>query len=192
MEFHPDVFSQTRQLPIDEYPPLTKTYTPNAHFARGRLSVSGKSPKPFSRQTSSDASIVHDSGVEVADMRQREQERISRQSTHRRRRHLHQVPRVSLPGWRNRESLLKGGVFLYPPTDTHPGGKLRLLYEAKPLAFIAEQAGGTASSGNKQTLSITLKNIHQRVPLVFGSSREMAKFRNRLCSMDDELAIVVG
>ena len=46
-------------------------------------------------------------------------------------------------------TLLKGGVFLYPPTKDQPGGKLRLLYEANPLAFIAEQAGGMASSGQR-------------------------------------------
>jgi fructose-1,6-bisphosphatase I len=71
-------------------------------------------------------------------------------------------------------TLLKGGVFLYPPTDTHPSGKLRLLYEAKPLSFIAEQAGGSATDGNQRILSITPKRIHQRIPFIFGSSREMA------------------
>src|SRR5579883_2156994 len=51
-------------------------------------------------------------------------------------------------------TLLKGGVFLYPPTRDQPGGKLRLMYEANPLAFIAEQAGGMASSGNERILDI--------------------------------------
>ena len=44
-------------------------------------------------------------------------------------------------------TLLKGGIFLYPPTHEHPGGKLRLLYEANPIAFLAEQAGGMATDG---------------------------------------------
>lgn len=76
--------------------------------------------------------------------------------------------------------LLKGGVFLYPPTDTHPNGKLRLLYEAKPLAFIAEQAGGIASNGFERVLSMTPCGIHQRTPLVFGSVREMTAFEERM------------
>jgi fructose-1,6-bisphosphatase I len=70
-------------------------------------------------------------------------------------------------------TLLKGGVFLYPPTKDQPGGKLRLLYEANPLAFIAEQAGGMASSGRERILDIKPEGIHQRTPLMVGSKREM-------------------
>jgi fructose-1,6-bisphosphatase I len=70
-------------------------------------------------------------------------------------------------------TLLKGGVFLYPPTREQPGGKLRLLYEANPLAFIAEQAGGMASSGQGRILDIKPEGIHQRTPLIVGSKREM-------------------
>ncbi|HXE09055.1 MAG TPA: class 1 fructose-bisphosphatase [Acidobacteriaceae bacterium] len=70
-------------------------------------------------------------------------------------------------------TLLKGGVFLYPPTKDQPGGKLRLMYEANPLAFIAEQAGGMASSGNGRILDIQPETIHQRTPLMVGSRREM-------------------
>jgi len=75
-------------------------------------------------------------------------------------------------------TLLKGGVFLYPPTKDQPGGKLRLLYEANPLAFIAEQAGGMASSGIAPTgqariLDIKPQGIHQRTPFMVGSRREM-------------------
>ena len=70
-------------------------------------------------------------------------------------------------------TLLKGGVFLYPPTQEQPGGKLRLLYEANPLAFIAEQAGGMASSGKGRILDIKPQGIHQRTPLIVGSRREM-------------------
>ena len=80
-------------------------------------------------------------------------------------------------------TLLKGGVFLYPPTDTHPKGKLRLLYEAKPLAFIAEQAGGIALDGSERILAITPKEIHQRTPFVFGSAREMAAFEERASAL---------
>ncbi|WP_263383447.1 class 1 fructose-bisphosphatase [Granulicella arctica] len=70
-------------------------------------------------------------------------------------------------------TLLKGGIFLYPPTAKQPGGKLRLLYEANPLAFIAEQAGGKASSGAGRILDIKPEGIHQRTPFMVGSAREM-------------------
>lgn len=70
-------------------------------------------------------------------------------------------------------TLLKGGVFLYPPTKDQPGGKLRLLYEANPLAFIAEQAGGMASNGQQRILAIKPEGIHQRTPFIVGSKREM-------------------
>jgi len=69
-------------------------------------------------------------------------------------------------------NLLKGGVFYYPP-DTKdpkkPGGKLRLLYEAAPLAFLIEQAGGYASDGTQPILDIQPTSLHQRVPLYIGS-----------------------
>ena len=70
-------------------------------------------------------------------------------------------------------TLLKGGVFLYPPTHAQPGGKLRLLYEANPLAFIAEQAGGMASNGTGRILEIQPQGIHQRTPFMVGSKFEM-------------------
>ncbi len=73
-------------------------------------------------------------------------------------------------------TLLKGGVFLYPPTDAHPSGKLRLLYEANPLAFIAEQAGGVAINGEQSILRIQPTNIHQRTPLIVGGCHEVESF----------------
>ena len=72
--------------------------------------------------------------------------------------------------------LLKGGVFLYPPTKKNPNGKLRLLYEANPLAFIAEQAGGQAISGQSRIMDIEPSSIHQRTPFVIGSRKEVAEF----------------
>ena len=79
-------------------------------------------------------------------------------------------------------TLLKGGVFLYPPTESHPQGKLRLLYEANPLAFIAEQAGGAATDGNRRRImDIQPAGIHQRTSLVIGSRVEMKAF-DRCCS----------
>ena len=73
-------------------------------------------------------------------------------------------------------TLLKGGVFLYPPTASYPQGKLRLLYEANPLAFIAEQAGGIAIDGHRRIVEIQPEGIHQRTPLVMGSRVEMTAF----------------
>ena len=73
-------------------------------------------------------------------------------------------------------TLLKGGVFLYPPTRSNPDGKLRLLYEANPVAFLAEQAGGMAIDGERRVLDILPTSIHQRTPLVVGSRRELADF----------------
>ena len=73
-------------------------------------------------------------------------------------------------------TLLKGGIFLYPPTASHPDGKLRLLYEANPLAMIAEQAGGSATNGQESILNLIPTGIHQRTPLVIGGTTEMEMF----------------
>jgi len=70
-------------------------------------------------------------------------------------------------------TLLRGGVFLYPPTASNPQGKLRLLYEANPIAMIAEQAGGRATNGESRVLDIQPRGIHQRTPLIVGSTVEM-------------------
>lgn len=72
-------------------------------------------------------------------------------------------------------TLLKGGVFLYPPTTKAPGGKLRLLYEANPLAFIAEQAGGSATNGKERILDMRPATLHERTPLIIGSKDEVAR-----------------
>ena len=66
-------------------------------------------------------------------------------------------------------NLLKGGIFLYPGTVKSPEGKLRLMYEANPLAFIAEQAGGAASSGKERILDIEPQKLHQRTALIIGN-----------------------
>ncbi len=70
-------------------------------------------------------------------------------------------------------TLLRGGIFMYPPTETHPSGKLRLLYEANPIAFIAEQAGGIATNSESRILDIQPEGVHDRTPLVVGSQVEM-------------------
>lgn len=73
-------------------------------------------------------------------------------------------------------TLLKGGVFLYPPTSSNPEGKLRLLYEANPVAYLAEQAGGRALDGRQRILDIVPTSIHQRTPIIVGSQVEMDAF----------------
>jgi fructose-1,6-bisphosphatase I len=77
-------------------------------------------------------------------------------------------------------TLLKGGVFLYPPTASHPQGKLRLLYEANPMAFLAEQAGGLATDGQGRILDIEPESLHQRTPLLVGGRSEMESLREFL------------
>ncbi|QDU64698.1 Fructose-1,6-bisphosphatase class 1 [Planctomycetes bacterium Pan216] len=75
-------------------------------------------------------------------------------------------------------TLLKGGIFLYPPTESHPEGKLRLLYEAIPIAFLVEQAGGVATDGKERILDVQPTSFHQRTPLVVGSKVEAEAFAN--------------
>jgi fructose-1,6-bisphosphatase I len=70
-------------------------------------------------------------------------------------------------------NLLGGGVFAYPANTKSPQGKLRLLYEANPLAFIAEQAGGRATDGNRDIMHIEPSELHQRTPLYIGSKKEV-------------------
>jgi fructose-1,6-bisphosphatase I len=72
-------------------------------------------------------------------------------------------------------NLLKGGIFIYPNTSANPDGKLRLLYECNPIAFIAEQAGGTALTGKGRVLDIEPTSIHQRVPFYTGSKKMVEK-----------------
>ena len=75
-------------------------------------------------------------------------------------------------------TLSKGGIFAYPADTKSPEGKLRLLYEANPMAFIFEQAGGAATDGVSRILDIEPKALHQRTPLVLGSREDVATFRD--------------
>ena len=70
--------------------------------------------------------------------------------------------------------LTGGGIYLYPAETNKPEGKLRLLYEANPLAMVVEQAGGRASTGAERILAITPEALHQRVPLLIGSGDDVA------------------
>ena len=74
-------------------------------------------------------------------------------------------------------TLMKGGVFAYPADKKSPDGKLRLLYEANPMAYLFEQAGGKATNGIDRILSIEPKSLHERTPLVLGSTEDVQAFR---------------
>jgi fructose-1,6-bisphosphatase I len=70
-------------------------------------------------------------------------------------------------------NLLGGGIFVYPANELSPDGKLRLLYECNPLAFIAEQAGGAATNGTQRLMEVVPTQLHQRSPLYLGSKRDV-------------------
>ncbi len=72
--------------------------------------------------------------------------------------------------------LLEGGVYMYPGDHAHAEGKLRLLYEAAPLALVAEEAGGAARAGDQAVMAIVPTSVHQRVPLVVGSRDVVAGY----------------
>lgn len=79
-------------------------------------------------------------------------------------------------------TLLKGGLYLYPPTTSRPDGKLRLLYENAPLAFVMERAGGAATDGRRRILDITPTSLHQRTPLYIGSRGDVEEVHRLLGS----------
>lgn len=82
-------------------------------------------------------------------------------------------------------NLLKGGVYIYPQTVSAPNGKLRLLYECNPLAFLIEQAGGKASNGTKRIMEIKPTELHQRVPFIVGSVEMVDKVESFLVENSD-------
>ena len=67
-------------------------------------------------------------------------------------------------------NLIKGGIFIYPTTSSAPNGKLRLVYECNPMAFIIEQAGGSATNGTERILTVEVNTLHQRSPIFIGST----------------------
>jgi fructose-1,6-bisphosphatase I len=77
-------------------------------------------------------------------------------------------------------NLIKGGIFMYPATNDKPKGKLRLLYECNPFAFIVEVAGGKATNGKERILDVTPAELHQRSPLFIGSKGMMEELETHL------------
>lgn len=72
-------------------------------------------------------------------------------------------------------NIIKGGIYMYPATDISPNGKLRLMYECNPLAFLAEQAGGKASDGRNRIMEIEPTDLHQRAPYFVGNTSMVEK-----------------
>ncbi|MCA9981471.1 MAG: class 1 fructose-bisphosphatase, partial [Anaerolineales bacterium] len=82
-------------------------------------------------------------------------------------------------------NLLRGGIFMYPAEDGKPDGKLRLLYEGAPLAFLAEQAGGAASNGRENVLDLTPDNLHTRTPIFIGNRDLVFKAKDYIKRLDN-------
>ena len=76
--------------------------------------------------------------------------------------------------------MIKGGIYIYPAVPSAPEGRLRLLYECNPLAFIAEQAGGLATTGKVRIMDIQPEKLHQRIPYYVGSKLMVEKAMNLL------------
>ena len=74
--------------------------------------------------------------------------------------------------------LIEGGIYFYPPDPKHRQGKLRLLYECAPLAFLTERAGGRASDGERRILEVETTETHQRSPLAIGSADDVALYES--------------
>ncbi|QQN34469.1 class 1 fructose-bisphosphatase [Rahnella aceris] len=83
-------------------------------------------------------------------------------------------------------NLLKGGIYIYPSTASHPNGKLRLLYECNPMAFLAEQAGGKASDGKNRILDIIPQKLHERAPFFVGNSSMVEDAERFIAQFPDE------
>ncbi|SMO49116.1 class 1 fructose-bisphosphatase [Solitalea koreensis] len=88
-------------------------------------------------------------------------------------------------------NMIKGGIFIYPTTASSPKGKLRLVYECNPLAFIVEQAGGRATNGFKRILDVNVKEIHQRTPIFIGSTDMVEKAEEFMRQYSPELEEVL-
>lgn len=88
-------------------------------------------------------------------------------------------------------NMIKGGIYMYPSYANAPNGKLRLLYECNPMAFLAEQAGGKASNGYKRILELQPTELHQRVPFFCGS-KNMVEKAEEFMNQDEETKAMHG
>ena len=85
-------------------------------------------------------------------------------------------------------NMIKGGIFLYPGSSKYPDGKLRLLYECNPFAFLAEQANGKASDGFRRILDIKPEELHQRVPFFCGSKNMVKKAEDFMAKAEEKVS----
>ena len=85
-------------------------------------------------------------------------------------------------------NLVKGGIFMYPGTIERPNGKLRLMYECNPLAFLLTVAGGLATNGTQNILDIQPTSLHQRMPMYIGSKKMMEELAE--CLQAAEIASI--
>jgi fructose-1,6-bisphosphatase I len=83
-------------------------------------------------------------------------------------------------------TLLYGGVFMYPGDKKSPNGKLRLMYEAAPMAHIMETAGGMANNGRQRILDMTPTDIHQRAGVIMGSKTQVEEILELYKEMDSK------
>lgn len=88
-------------------------------------------------------------------------------------------------------NMIKGGIFIYPTTASSPKGKLRLVYECNPLAFIVEQAGGRATNGFKRIMDLQVNEVHQRTPIFIGSEEMVKKAEEFMKEFSPELQEVL-
>lgn len=84
-------------------------------------------------------------------------------------------------------NLLYGGIFMYPADSRHPNGKLRLMYECNPMAFLVEEAGGRATNGKMRILDVKPEKLHQRIPIFIGSEEDVLQVEEFM-AMEEELA----
>ncbi|UEG52501.1 class 1 fructose-bisphosphatase [Mucilaginibacter daejeonensis] len=84
-------------------------------------------------------------------------------------------------------TLIKGGIFMYPITAQAPNGKLRLIYECNPIAFIVEQAGGRATNGYERILELEVKELHQRSAIIIGSTKMVEKAEEMLACFSPQI-----
>ena len=86
-------------------------------------------------------------------------------------------------------NLLYGGIFMYPADYRNPNGKLRLMYECNPMAYLTEQAGGRASDGKNRILEIKPQHLHQRIPIYIGSEEDVLLVEKFLAEAELEAAV---
>jgi fructose-1,6-bisphosphatase I len=88
-------------------------------------------------------------------------------------------------------NLIKGGIFIYPTTAQYKNGKLRLVYECNPMAFIVEQAGGLATNGYDRILDIEVEQLHQRSAIFIGSKLMVKRAQEFMNSFSPKSAVAL-